>query len=200
MKRSDINLLVQPNNYDCNATSLAMLLGHKNTDMVGKLYSSLETYGSPGCPYNLNAELTHHLRGIASVSLNINASLADLDAALDSGKACMTHGYFTPSGHIFVIVGRDGTGYKSLDPFSEFNAGTWNYDLGSYGFKGIYSRQLVWATCVTSDSESEAYSAYDSGWDWSDNNEKGMWLHTVDYVNDDEPMKFSPNNYVPERV
>lgn len=200
MRSADIQLIYQQHNYTCNATCVAMLCGETDYGSVIPTYASLEMHGDPGCPYNLNAELTQLLRDKAAVSLNTNASLDELDKALDEGKACMTHGYFTKSGHIIVVVGRNETGYVVLDPWSEFNAATFSYDLGGYGFKGVYSRALLWATCVTSDSLEQAYSAYDGGWDWSDNSEKGMWLHTVDYVNNDEPLQFAAKNVMTARV
>lgn len=184
MKRDDIVLIPQPNNYTCNATSVVMLAGEKDDSKVMSIYADLQYHGAPGCKYNLNAQLTHMLRGEAAVSLNVNASLDDLDAALDRGEACMTHGYFTKSGHIIVIVGRNATGYKVLDPWSEFDGPTFSYNKGSFGYAGIYSRGLIYAACVESSSVEEAYSIYDSGWDWSNNSDKGMWLHTVAYKDD----------------
>lgn len=81
-----------------------------------------------------------------------NGSIEQAKMAIASGSPIITHGYFTNSGHLVVLVGYDETGFWVHDPYGEWNR--FGYDknptVGETG-KGKYihySYQLIKETCI----------------------------------------------------
>jgi hypothetical protein len=55
-----------------------------------------------------------------------------------SGKPYVVHGYFTPPGHIMVVLGFDGTYYYCNDP-----AGKWNQLYAGSGYSGVNTTEGI---------------------------------------------------------
>lgn len=65
---------------------------------------------------------------------------------LAAGNPCVIHGYFTPFGHILVLVGYDSEGFLVHDPYGEWFEGGYNNEVsGAYLH---YSYELVRRTCI----------------------------------------------------
>ena len=72
----------------------------------------------------------------------------------------------------------DANGRHSLDvkdPWSEFNAPAWAYNIGSKFYDGFYSDLLIYATCVAGASSADARRVYQAG--KVDTARGGMWVH-----------------------
>jgi len=131
----------------CQTTCLSMLL--TKYGWKGKPDDLLDEFGKdeaqtvPGMVriFNTVAErcgLGVRLKGYADQTVEFVRSL------LKTGQPVITHGYFTPGGHVIVLTGFDGSNYTANDP-----AGEWNQQVngGYYSDKGgrgaRYSKDAV---------------------------------------------------------
>lgn len=64
---------------------------------------------------------------------------------IDAGNPAITHGWFTSSGHIIVIVGYDDTGFFVHDPYGEWFKTGYRTDLSGENLH--YSNELIAQTC-----------------------------------------------------
>lgn len=118
----------------CQVTSIAMVLKHYGVnihpdDLLRALGYDVSYPQNPhGLMHTYNEYAQYH--GVPEITLNDQGTIADLKEALDAGKPVITHGWFTESGHVLVVVGYDDDYYYVNDP-----AGTWNEQwYGEYDY------------------------------------------------------------------
>jgi hypothetical protein len=171
--------LSQPDENTCQAACVAMAVGDK--DVIGirnKLLREARRVGqSAGSPTVMGAVILSYGR---PYKYEGNASLNDVYSWLKAGEFLITHGWFTRSGHIICLDGlrKNENGSHSLDvkdPWSEFNAPLWKYNLNSKFFDGFYSDKCIYAACVEGTSSVNSFDIYKKG----DVNlgRRGMWVH-----------------------
>jgi hypothetical protein len=64
---------------------------------------------------------------------------------IDLGNPCITHGWFTESGHIIVMAGYDDKGFIVHDPYGEWFKEGYRTDLSGKNLH--YSYNLIGRTC-----------------------------------------------------
>jgi hypothetical protein len=165
--------LSQPDASTCQAACIGMAVGDRD---VAGIRRRLVARGSAGSTTVMASVIREYGRPYA---LDQNASLAKCREWLKAGEFLITHGHFTGSGHVICLDGLQlvSSAYRLdvKDPWSEFNAASWRYDLGGKFFDGFYSELLIYATCVASTSVGAAQSIYRQG--RVDANRGGMWVH-----------------------
>jgi hypothetical protein len=175
--KSALKLKPQIDSYSCQSACVAMAIDGD----ISKIRAELCSKGEAGDPYNMGRILSHELGD--RYSFNPNASLIDARDALRLGAFCITHGWFTGSGHVIgfdgVEVDPERLSYKFniKDPWSEFDFGSWSYRGSSVGFDGYYSSYGIYAACVAGQSRSHAAEIYRRK--ELNSSLKGMWLHTI---------------------
>lgn len=150
----------------CNVTSCAMvmafygLVGNGQGQFEDQLYSECLRKGlDRHSPWDLR-ELFGP-RGLKD-DFTMRANWQQVREAIDQGKPCIVHGYFTRSGHIIVIVGYDDDAYGGRgawvvnDPYGEWFAD--GYATERSGKQLRYSKDMMNRTCQ-SDGE--------------------LWIHTI---------------------
>lgn len=169
--------LSQPDSITCQSACIGMAVGDRD---VRGIRRKLLSYGTAGSPDVMGRVIRSYGRPYQFVS---NASLNDVYGWLKAGEFLITHGWFTGSGHVIcldglkVIRARPPIRYMIdvKDPWSEFNAAAWRYDLGGKFYDGFYSDGLIYAACVAGTSSANARRIYNEG---SINTaQKGMWVH-----------------------
>jgi hypothetical protein len=169
----------QPDAATCQAACIGMAVGDRN---VAKIRRELQARGQAGDPAVMAAVIRNYGRPYRYES---NASLAKCREWLQGDEFLITHGYFTGSGHVICLDGlklaSDAYAFDVKDPWSEFNAASWRYDLGGKFFDGFYSELLIYAACVASTSVGAAQSIYRQG--RVDVNRGGMWVHRFTTAN-----------------
>lgn len=166
--------LSQPDAITCQSACIGMAVGDKN---IQSIRAKLRSYGDPGSPAVMEKVITAY--GLP-YKREENANLKDVYDWLKAGEFLITHGWFTNSGHVICLDGlraRSPVRYSInvKDPWSEFNASTWRYDLNGKFYDGFYSDGLIYATCVAGVSSSSARQIYNKG--NIDINRRGMWVH-----------------------
>ena len=134
----------------CNVTSVAMCMaffGHPQKSGGKQLEDELYEY-------MINNGLSRHspddLRKVLiqygyKDDFQPDAKWAEVKAWLDSGKPCITHGWFTQSGHIIVIVGYNNRGWIVNDPYGEWHKD--GYDTQTSGANLVYSYAMMRDVC-----------------------------------------------------
>lgn len=167
----------QPDELTCQAACIGVLTGNKD---IRGIRRSLLALGTPGEPRIMGKLLRQHFGD--RYTYHRQASLEVAAQALERGAACITHGWFTKSGHVIVLNGIDSspasTRYYVIDTWSQFNGPAWAYNLSDIGFEGFYSDNLIYAACVGSSGPGEASDIYNSG--LIDMELCNMWLHVVE--------------------
>jgi len=172
-----VDYVPQPNAFTCQSACIAKILG---TTDVYKIREDLESRGIPGDPAVMGSYLNEQVRSYEFV---INGSLTDAQKALDKGFTIITHGWFTPSGHVICLVGHEPDpetlSYRFIvdDPWQEFSFSDGYYIEGSSGNNVRYSSYGVYAYCVASSSYDHAVRLYRSRRLLS--SEQGAWFHIV---------------------
>lgn len=169
----------------CNVTSVAMCLyyfgirgNNPNIQIEDQLYQRCEDRGfDRHSPDGLRQLVESY--GCKD-DLTLNGSLADIRKAIDQGKPCIVHGYFTNFGHIIVIKGYDDKGFVVNDPWGELDGA-----MGRYGSKVgkdlHYSNRLIAAYCHAY-SHSDAVDLYKSIQSFNTQKQEAMkeiWLHRI---------------------
>lgn len=145
-----------------------------------RIRAKLVKAGNPGNPYVMGLVISSY--GV-NYTFDDNASLSEAREWLKDGEFLITHGWFTRSGHVICLDGLEvdpsnlSYRFNVKDPWSEFNAKAWAYNLGSLFYDGYYSSRLVYATCVKSANVREAAAIYRRG--ELDSMRKGMWVHRI---------------------
>jgi GH24 family phage-related lysozyme (muramidase) len=165
--------LSQPDPQTCQATCIAMAVRDAN---IGGIRQKLTAIGSAGDP----AVMRQVIRGYGvRYQYEGNACLQDVYGWLKAGEFLITHGWFTRSGHVICLDGLKVDGGATLlnvkDPWSEFNASAWAYNLGGSFYDGFYSDRLIYAACVAGVGAADAQRIYQAG--TVDPLRRGMWVH-----------------------
>jgi predicted chitinase len=114
---------------------------------------------------------------------DFDASLDEMKKWLQAGELLITHGWFTNSGHIICLDGVEidnrtmSFRFDVKDPWSEFNAPAWAYNINKNFYDGYYSSLCIYAACVASASRSQAASIYNQK--RIDPSLKGAWVHRI---------------------
>lgn len=151
-------------------------MGVRDRDVLG-IRRKLVALGQAGDP----AVMARVIRGYGvPYKYESNACLSDCYQWLKDGEFLITHGWFTPSGHVICLDGlmrrADGShAFNVKDPWSEFNAPAWSYNLGSKFYDGFYSDLCIYAACVAGASCADARRIYRSG--VARAQARGMWVH-----------------------
>jgi hypothetical protein len=176
--KAAFQMVPQPNSYTCQSACIAMAIGNNN---VLDIRRRLEQMGDPGDPACMKQLLQESVGN--RYSFNDNANLIDAREALKQGAYCITHGWFTNSGH---VIGLDGIEvdpatlsyrFNVKDPWSEFNFRAWQYSPLVDQYDGYYSSYGIYATCVAGQSFGHAADIFRRG--ELDSSRRGMWLHTI---------------------
>lgn len=168
----------QPDAWTCQSACVAQMLG-LDTDNVPQIRYALEQIGEPGDPYVMGQYLRPR---VEFYDFKPNASLDDLVTALQRGFKCITHGWFTSSGHVISVVGYRadkttlGTTFVVDDPWYEFDFSSGTYTRKS-GDNVLYSAVGMYSYCVASQSYEHARELY-AARSLSMLN-RNMWLHTI---------------------
>lgn len=176
--KSAIGLVPQPDQHTCQSATLAMVIG---TTDVWSIRADLVANGTAGDPANMGRILRKHFGD--RYRFDDNASLSEARDAVKNGAFLIVHGFFSGSGHLIAIDGVEvdpsslSYKFKVLDPYSQFNAKTWAYDLPDIGYSGYYSSRVIYAACVAGASKWDAQAIYRRG--ELDSNRKGGWIHFV---------------------
>lgn len=176
--------LSQPDSSSCQATCIAMALGDRNIMGIRQSLLAAGEAGSPNVMASVIQARGADLRrqGIR-YSLTVNASLDNACQWLKGGELLITHGWFTRSGHVICLDGVRETGDKCSinvkDPWSEFNAPDWSYNLGGKFYDGFYSDRCIFAACVEGVSKDDAYAVYKhvGALTPKDKAKQKMWVH-----------------------
>jgi hypothetical protein len=117
-------------------------------------------------------------------SFDGNASLSEVRENLKKGVFCITHGWFTGSGHVICLDGLKedpqtlSYSFDVKDPWSEFDGVSWSYNKPNIKFfDGYYSSFMIYASCVASHSVNNARELYNRR--ALDSSRKGMWVHYI---------------------
>jgi lysozyme len=165
--------LSQPDASTCQAACIGMAVGDRD---VAGIRRRLVARGAAGDPAVMAAVIRAYGRPYRYES---SASLAKCREWLKAGEFLITHGWFTGSGHVICLDGlkrvADAYAFDVKDPWSEFNAASWRYDLGGKFFDGFYSDNLIYAACVAGANVNHARQLYQAG--QLDINRGGMWVH-----------------------
>ena len=170
----------------CNVTSVAMCLRYfgivgdaSEKQLEDQMYQRCIRNGwSRHTPEGLK-KLIESYPGCKD-DLTRTGSLADIRKALDEGKPCIVHGYFTDFGHILVIRGYNDVDFLINDPFGEWFPNGYRTELT--GEKRKYSKRAI-AACCHAYSRGEALDLYARMSDHQMESFKEIWLHRVYRVN-----------------
>jgi hypothetical protein len=167
-----LDYVPQPDVYTCQSACCAKVCGI--TD-VYSVRDSLEGFGEPGSPEVMGLFLTPRVKEYEFVS---DASLQNLKDWLAQGYTLITHGWFSDSGHVICLVGRndDDNGFLVDDPYGEFDVANWTWTDNIDGNNLIYSDKLIYATCIAGQSVWEAKDVYGRR---VIPNLKGAWVHKI---------------------
>ncbi|GAA5524432.1 hypothetical protein Maes01_00989 [Microbulbifer aestuariivivens] len=134
----------------CSLTSLAMVtdsLGLTSPDVNGRtpdyLFTKLggvrQTVPALQSAFNSIAEAAGSQYRAHSKT---DGTIAEVRQALNQGHPVIIHGWFTPSGHILVVTGFDGSHYTVHDPNGRWNLKKWGaYDTSVSGQGLRYPRE-----------------------------------------------------------
>jgi hypothetical protein len=192
---SDLKLS-QPDAHSCQAACLGMALNDRG---ITGIRAALRARGAAGDPLVMRSYVKE--RGVPYEYIP-NASLEILLRNLAAGCLCITHGWFTQSGHVIVIDGArviakggalrapspvsdleseiaslrpQDVQFSVLDPWDEFSGPLWRFLATGRLYDGHYSARMIWAACVRGEHVKGAARAYSSG--ATDMRERNMWLH-----------------------
>lgn len=168
----------QPNAWTCQSACVAQMLG-LGEDEVNKVRFDLEQLGQPGDPYIMGKYLKDR---VPYYNFREDASINDLTSLMRQGYKCITHGWFTPSGHVISVMGV-APDHKTLgktflvdDPWQEFDFPSGEY-TDRTGNNVFYSSYGIYAYCVAGSSYDHARQIYKQG--KLNSAEPNMWLHVI---------------------
>lgn len=158
MKLLKVPFLAQTDNWNnplgsCNVTSVAMCLGYFKTKRNSNYshYQQFEDELYKVClDRGLDRHKPEHLAQLIRIygcedKFTTQATIQQVKDWIDSGNPCITHGWFTESGHIIVIIGYDDYGLIVHDPYGEWFHDGYRTDLS--GEELHYSYGLIKRTC-----------------------------------------------------
>jgi hypothetical protein len=167
----------QPDPNWCQSACIAMVLRTRDVDGIRADLVSKGVAGDPGV-------MGDYLRPrVKSYKFLIDGSLNDAKKALDEGCAVITHGWFTPWGHVIVLIGYDADpvtlSYRFIvhDPWAEYNFPQGDHEDSKSGESVRYSSYGIYATCVASADYAHARDLYTQK--RLKSNEQNAWLHII---------------------
>lgn len=172
-----IKYVPQPNPSVCQSACIAMALG---TDDVMGIREDLVSRGTAGDPAVMGEYLSAHAK---SYKFLLDGSLNDAKKALDDDCVVITHGWFTPIGHVITLIGYeadpDTMSYRFIvhDPWAEYNFPKGDHDDLKTGEGVRYSSYGMYATCVGSSDYDHARETY--GKKRLLSTEENAWLHII---------------------
>ncbi len=136
----------------CNVTSVSMCMGYfghplKNKQTGEQLEDELYQFMlANGLSRHSPQDLQHVLRVYGyEDDFQPDAKWGDVKKWLDKGNPCISHGWFTRSGHIITIIGYNDKGWIVHDPYGEwFSSG---YDTNRSGAGLTYSYGMMRQVC-----------------------------------------------------
>ena len=160
----------------CNTTSVAMAMGKEGEPLLRKTGEQLEDYLTRYC---LDNGLSRHSPGDLVIlaqrhgyrpRFNAYATWEEVKEWLRQGKVCIVHGWFTPSGHILVIVGYDEEKgcWIVHDPWGEWYPS--GYDTSASGEYLEYSFKMMSRLCGP-DADGQLWIHFFDG----PSNDKRVW-------------------------
>lgn len=167
----------------CNVTSVAMCLAYfgiagdaSQPQLEDQMYQRcLDNGWSRHSPAGLKS-LVESYPGCKD-DLTTSGGLSDIREALDEGRPCIIHGYFTGFGHIIVIRGYDQQNFLVNDPNGEWFP--WGYDQRpKIGERLRYSKRAI-SACCDSFSQGEAMDRYARMSDTEMEAVNSIWLHRI---------------------
>ena len=197
-KKSSVRLTVPyfsqvDNNFEpytaCNVTSLATCLwslGFRGRGSQRQFEDELYTRAADNgwnrfSAWGLKA-LAESFKGVKD-DLTEKGTLQDIREAIDEGKLCIVHGFFTEPGHILVIYNYTDDGFIVHDPYGEWYP--WKYDINEPNGnnkkgQGLeYSKRAI-TSCCDSWSIGEAKIRYSSMSNLQAEEEADtIWLHRI---------------------
>ncbi|MGV0025586.1 hypothetical protein [Phormidesmis priestleyi] len=120
---------------------------------------------------------------VQSYQFLTDGSLNDAKKALDDGCLVITHGWFTHSGHVILLIGHEPDpttlSYRFIvhDPDGEYSFPNGVHDTSQSGEKVRYSSYGMYATCVGSADYDNAKDIYRQKKLLS--SEQNSWLHII---------------------
>lgn len=153
----------QPDGLTCQAAAIAKVLGNPSAAGVGEVRRALLSMGIPGDPAVMGAYMRTR---VAQYRFDSAASLSAVAEWVSQGAGyeCITHGWFTGSGHVIGV--EDVVGWETPhpafrvdDPWAEFSFSTGLY-VNRSGANVAYSALGMWAYCVASYSYTQANTLY----------------------------------------
>lgn len=172
----------QPDARTCQAAAIARLVGTQDVLPVRQELDRLaiQRGSEAGDPYVMGDYLRAKFG--SKYDFSADASINQLRSALDRGCHAITHGWFTPVGHVIGISGyvedNDKTLFKAEDPWFEFDFPSGKFTART-GDNAPYSAHGIYAYCVASWSYQGAREIYDRGELLP--RKGGMWLHMVQF-------------------
>ena len=171
------SVVYQPDGNTCQAACIAKVLG---TQDVWGVRQDLLELGTPGDPAVMGQYLKSRVK---EYRYHPEGSLNYAIEALDRGYTIITHGWFTPSGHVITLVGWEHADplmkYRFIvdDPWGEFDFPTATYDTQASGDNRHYSARGLYAYCVRSRSFDHAQLLYQGR--QLDMNDGDAWFHLI---------------------
>lgn len=150
----------------CNTTSIAMCMGFHGEPLIRPDGRQLEDYLTQYC---LTNGLSRHSPGDLEVlaqrheyrpKFSSRATWEQVKAHINSGKPCVTHGWFTSFGHVITIIGYNSKGWIVHDPWGEWYRE--GYDTGVSGKGLVYSYGMMSDLCGP-DANGELWIHFFSG-------------------------------------
>ncbi len=143
----------------CNCTCVAMCMAKAGIVGDGSLPQLEDQLTQKMLKEGWNRQNPYHLQHLFTWKkvpsmFDPKATVEQVKQHLASGKPCITHGWFTPSGHIIVLKGYDDAAYNGRgawichDPNGEWNADGYSHQQGA-GESVLYSYQMIRETCQT---------------------------------------------------
>lgn len=173
----------------CNVTSLAMCLWYWGIRGRGSQRQLEDELYTRAVDNGWDRFTTWGLKGLAESfdgikdDLTEKGTLKDIREAIDEGKLCIVHGFFTAPGHIMVVHGYTDSGFIVNDPYGEWYP--WRYDLNELrgnNKKGEgleYSKRAI-TSCCDSWSIGEAKVRYSSiSNSQAETQADTIWLHRI---------------------
>lgn len=141
----------------CNVTSIAMCLkylGIQQTNSSKQFEDELQDWlEARGLDRHEPNALAQAVAGYGCQdNFSTSATLDQVKQWLAQGNPCVTHGYFTSSGHIVAIVGYNNQGLIVHDPYGKWTEGGYDRNDDSHPEKGkavIYDYAMIQRTCMT---------------------------------------------------
>jgi uncharacterized protein YvpB len=140
----------------CNVTSISMCLAY----LGAKRQSPNQRFPDELSDYCDRHGLDRHepkdlVKVVEAYGMKDNfrttASFESVKEWLVQGNPAVTHGYFTPSGHVITLIGFDSKGFVVNDPYGElmYSPPSSHYNTYTSGAGLNYSYNLLYDTCCT---------------------------------------------------